>query len=238
MIRPKVGGMLRINRVDASASANAAGMLRCNLGNGERIDESSGSDEEGEPSGGHKDDDPHVMDAEERREWRRKIRQVLDMNPVDVEEEKEIDPNERRKRMQRLLAEYPLVVEEDDPDWPEDADGWGFNLGQFFDKITIKNAPRKEEDEDEDEDEDDHHDHHHPEIVWQDDNYIRPIKDITTKDWEETVFKDISPLIVLVHNRYKRSVMLSLVYPSPPSLPPSLPLEYSLSVVLRILPWL
>lgn len=213
MIRPKVGGMLRINRVDASASANTAGMLRCNLGNRERIDESSGSDEEGEPSGGHKDDDPHVMDAEERREWRRKIRQVLDMNPVDVEEEKEIDTNERRKRMQRLLAEYPLVVEEDDPDWPEDADGWGFNLGQFFDKITIKNAPRKEDDDDDD----------HPEIVWQDDNYIRPIKDITTKDWEVTVFKDISPLIVLVHNRYKRSVMLSIVYPSPPSL-----WEYSL----------
>ncbi|KAE8664384.1 hypothetical protein F3Y22_tig00112800pilonHSYRG00098 [Hibiscus syriacus] len=34
-----------------------------------------------------------------------------------------------------------------DPDWPEDADGWGFNLGQFFDKITIKNN-KKENDDD------------------------------------------------------------------------------------------
>ena len=45
------------------------------------------------------------------------------------------------------------------------------------------------------------------EIVWQDDNYIRPIKDIKTAEWEETVLKDISPLIVLVHNRYKRLVL-------------------------------
>ncbi|KAK1396285.1 hypothetical protein POM88_006148 [Heracleum sosnowskyi] len=41
------------------------------------------------------------------------------------------------------------------------------------------------------------------EIVWQDDDYIRPIKDITGAEWEEAVYKDISPLIVLVHNRYK-----------------------------------
>ncbi|KAK1401594.1 hypothetical protein POM88_001199 [Heracleum sosnowskyi] len=45
------------------------------------------------------------------------------------------------------------------------------------------------------------------EIVWQDDDYIRPIKDITGTEWEGAVFKDISPLIVLVHNRYKRSVL-------------------------------
>ena len=46
--------------------------------------------------------------------------------------------------------------------------------------------------------------------MWQDDNYIRPIKDIETAEREEAVFKDISPLIVLVHNRYKRLVSLSL----------------------------
>ncbi|KAF7149507.1 hypothetical protein RHSIM_Rhsim02G0175900 [Rhododendron simsii] len=44
------------------------------------------------------------------------------------------------------------------------------------------------------------------EIVWRDDDYIRPIKDITTKEWEETVFKDISPLIILMHNCYRRLV--------------------------------
>ncbi|CAL5441117.1 unnamed protein product [Camellia sinensis] len=87
--------------------------------------------------------------------------------------------------MQKLLADYPLVVEEDDPDWPEDSDGWGFSLGQFFDN-TIKNV-KKDDDENYDSEN---------ELVWQDDNYIRPIKDITTREWEETVFKDFSPLIV------------------------------------------
>ncbi|KAK9289158.1 hypothetical protein L1049_017632 [Liquidambar formosana] len=151
-----------------------------------------GKKERGEEScEGDKEDGPLLMDDEERHEWRRKIREVIDMKP-DVEEE--VDPVERKKKMQKLLADYPLVVEEDDPDWPEDADGWGFNLGQFFNKITIKNA-KKDDDENYDSDK---------ELVWQDDDYIRPIKDINTAEWEETVFKDISPLIVLVHNRYKR----------------------------------
>ncbi|KAK6161608.1 hypothetical protein DH2020_004989 [Rehmannia glutinosa] len=110
----------------------------------------------------------------------------------DVEEE--IDLVEKRKKMQKLLAEYPLVVEEDDPDWPEDADGWGFSLGQFFNKISIKNV-KKDDDENYDSEN---------EIVWQDDDYICPIKDITTAEWEESIFKDISPLVVLAHNRYKR----------------------------------
>ena len=95
--------------------------------------------------------------------------------------------------MQKLLADYPLVVEEDDPNWPEDADGRWFNLDQFFDKITIKNVKKDKGD-------DDNYD-------GEDDNYIRPIKDIKTAEWEETVLKDISPLIVLVHNRYKRLVL-------------------------------
>ncbi|KAF6137518.1 hypothetical protein GIB67_031797 [Kingdonia uniflora] len=133
-----------------------------------------------------------LMTDEERSELRRKIREVIDMNP-NVEEEQ--DPIERRKKMEKLLAEYPLVVDEEDPDWPEDADGRGFNFGQFFNKISIKNVKKDDDDEKYDSDK---------KLVWQDDDYIRPIKDITTEEWEETVFKDISPLIVFVHNRYKR----------------------------------
>lgn len=139
--------------------------------------------------------DPYLMTLEERQEWRQKIREVINMNP-NIQEE--VDPVEKNKKLQKLLENYPLVVEEDDPDWPEDADGWGFNLGQFFDKITIKNT-KKADDDDYDSDN---------EVVWQDDNYIRPIKDITTAEWDETVFKDISPLVIVVHNRYKRSVSL------------------------------
>ncbi|XP_027363040.1 thioredoxin-like fold domain-containing protein MRL7L, chloroplastic isoform X2 [Abrus precatorius] len=153
---------------------------------------SSDSDDEDEAAPPSDGNDPYLMSLEERLEWRRNIRQVLDMKP-DVEEE--LDPVEKKKRLQKLLENYPLVVEEDDPDWPEDADGWGFNLGQFFDKITIKNNKKKDDDD---------VDVDHKEIEWQDDNYIRPIKDIKTAEWEETVFKDISPLIILVHNRYKR----------------------------------
>ncbi|KAL7123688.1 hypothetical protein ACP275_01G122600 [Erythranthe tilingii] len=134
------------------------------LGSGDEDD-----DDEEENSSGNKNEDSFVMNPEERKEWRRKIREVIDKAP-DIEEE--IDLVEKRKKMQNLLAQYPLVVDEEDPDWPEDADGWGFNLGQFFNKIN--------------------------------DDYIQPIKDITSAEWEEAIFKDFSPLVVFVHNRYKR----------------------------------
>ncbi|XP_020252196.1 uncharacterized protein LOC109829513 isoform X1 [Asparagus officinalis] len=141
---------------------------------------------------GDNDGDPYLMTEEERKEMRRKIREMLDKVEDPAEE---TDPTQRKIKMQKLLADYPLVVEEEDPDWPEDADGWGFNFDQFFDKITIKNVKKDGGDEDYDSDK---------EIVWQDDNYIKPIRDITVKEWEDTVFKDFNPLVILVHNRYKR----------------------------------
>ncbi|CAO2828747.1 unnamed protein product [Amaranthus hypochondriacus] len=140
------------------------------------------------------DDGDGLMDEDERREWRKKIWEVIDKYP-NVEEE--LDPEEKRRKMQKLLADYPLVVDEDDPDWPEDADGRGFNLDQFFNKISIKNVKKNNDNENDNNDGDN-------EIIWQDDDYIRPIKNITSSEWEETVFKDISPLIILVHNRYRR----------------------------------
>lgn len=184
---PLLSGRIRTSRLRASKSV---GKLKSNDGKRKRGEASSDSDEEDEPPSG-KVDDPHLMDAEERCEWRRKIKEVIDRTP-DVEEE--VDPVEKRKKMQKLMADYPLVVDEDDPEWPEDSDGWGFSLGQFFDKITIKNNKKYD---------DDNYDSDN-EIVWKDDNYIRPIKDIRSVEWEETVFKDISPLIILVHHRYKR----------------------------------
>ncbi|XP_073044067.1 thioredoxin-like fold domain-containing protein MRL7L, chloroplastic [Primulina eburnea] len=156
-------------------------LLRLGGGEEEEGDESSGSEDD-------RNDDSFAMDEEKRKEWRQKIREVIGGIP-DLEEE--TDLVEKRRKMQKLLAEDPLV-EEEDPDWPEDADGWGFNLNQFFNKISIKNVKK---------DDDENYDGEN-EIVWQDDDYIRPIKDITTAEWEEAVFKDISPLVV--HNRYKR----------------------------------
>ncbi|GMP34897.1 hypothetical protein CsSME_00007578 [Camellia sinensis var. sinensis] len=117
------------------------------------------------------------------------------MNP-DVEEE--VDPVKRRKKMQTLLADYPLVVEEDDPDWPEDSDGWGFSLGPFFDKITIKNVKKDDDDENYD-----------SEMNWCGKITVTFVQSKTSppengKRWEETVFKDFSPLIAFVHNQYRR----------------------------------
>ncbi|CAA7045537.1 unnamed protein product [Microthlaspi erraticum] len=164
-----------------------------------REEEESDSDSEDEvkkdTSSKRGDEKAGLDDPEERREWRKKIREVIDKHP-DIEEE-EIDLVEKRRKMQKLLADYPLVVNEEDPNWPEDADGWGFSFNQFFNKITIKNEKKDDDDDDEDDDGE-------KEVVWQDDNYIRPIKDLTTAEWEEAVFKDISPLMVFVHNRYKR----------------------------------
>ncbi|KAL6275083.1 hypothetical protein ACE6H2_025775 [Prunus campanulata] len=180
------GGSSEVTRLYASKTVEKVGSDE------EKGEPFNDSDEGDEPCLGDKDD-PYLMGSEERREWRNKIRQVLDTNP-DVEEE--LDPIERTKKVQQLLANYPLVVEEDDPEWPDDADGRGFKLDQFFDKITIKNNTARKDDNDNDDSDN--------EIVWQDDNYIRPIKDVVTAEWEETVFKDISPLIILVHNRYKR----------------------------------
>nr|CAD1832186.1 unnamed protein product [Ananas comosus var. bracteatus] len=166
------------------------------LGRDRNDDEDDDDDDDTDSSDEDEDDAPFLMSAAERAEMRRSIRAVLDANPEVAEE---TDPVERRAKARELLEKYPLVVEEDDPDWPEDADGRGFNLDQFFNKVTIKHA-KKENDDDED---DDGYDSD-KQIVWQDDDYIRPIRDISAVDWEDTVFKDFNPLIILVHNRYKR----------------------------------
>lgn len=181
---PLMGIRSRGSRVSVSKVEE---LLKMGDGDGDDEDEESGGSE-----GKDEDEDSFVMDAEERKEWRQKIRKVMSRIPDDFEEQ--TDMLEKRKQMQKLLADYPLVVEEEDPDWPEDADGWGFSLGQFFNKISIKNV-KKDDDENYDSEN---------EIVWKDDDYIRPIKDITTAEWEEAIYKDISPLVVLVHNRYKR----------------------------------
>ncbi|XP_058766768.1 thioredoxin-like fold domain-containing protein MRL7L, chloroplastic [Vicia villosa] len=162
-------------------------------------DSDSDDDDEDDVPFSSKQNDPYAMNLEERQEWRRKILQVMDKKP-DIQEV--VDTDEKKKIRQKLINDYQLVVEEEDPNWPQDADGWGFSLGQFFNKITIQNKKKEVDDDDNDDVDDD------KEVVWQDDNYIRPIKDIKTTEWEETVFKDISPLIIVVHNRYRRFVLL------------------------------
>jgi CRISPR/Cas system-associated endonuclease/helicase Cas3 len=197
-------GYSRVTRVQVLKSDDgAAGSKR--RGRESQSDSDDSDDEDDSPSPS-KENDPYAMNPEERQEWRRKIRQVMDKKP-DIKEV--VDSDEKKKKMQKLINDYQLVVEEEDPNWPEDADGWGFSFGQFFDKITIQNKKKEDKDDGEDDSVDD--DEEEP-IVWQDDNYIRPIKDLKSKEWEETVFKDISPLIILVHNRYKRFVLCLLYF--------------------------
>lgn len=94
------------------------------------------------------------------------------------------------------LFDYPLFVDEEDPDWPEEEDdGWGLQLSQFFDKMKIKN---EKDDDDVDYLTED-------ELDWDDDTETHlPVKDITAKDWEDAVFRDLGPLVVLFFDRYHR----------------------------------
>lgn len=94
------------------------------------------------------------------------------------------------------LFDYPLFVDEEDPDWPEEEDdGWGLQLSQFFDKMKIKN---EKDDDDVDYLTED-------ELDWDDDTETHlPVKDITAKDWQDAVFRDLGPLVVLFFDRYHR----------------------------------
>ncbi|XP_043707478.1 thioredoxin-like fold domain-containing protein MRL7 homolog, chloroplastic [Telopea speciosissima] len=81
------------------------------------------------------------------------------------------------------------VVEEDNPDWPLDADvGWGIRASEYFEKHPIRNVVAEDG----------------VEIDWEgeiDDNWV---KEINCLEWESFAFHP-SPLIVLVFERYNRA---------------------------------
>ncbi|KAJ9169647.1 hypothetical protein P3X46_017813 [Hevea brasiliensis] len=82
-----------------------------------------------------------------------------------------------------------MVVEEEDPNWPLDADvGWGIRASDYFEKHAIKNVVGEDG----------------LEIDWEgeiDDNWV---KEINCLEWESFAFHP-SPLIVLVFERYNRA---------------------------------
>ncbi|KAF0922711.1 hypothetical protein E2562_001104 [Oryza meyeriana var. granulata] len=188
--RPRAAGRIVLAGCSREGDSKAVQLVLGSRARGDADSESSDEEDDDE------DDGSMQMTDEQRRTLRRKIREMMDRVP----ETRELtDPAERKAKMLELLTKYQLVVEEEDPNWPEDdEDGNGFSLGQFFDKITIK-AEKKN-----DEEEDDTGYQSEKEIVWEDDNYIKPIRDVKTMDWDDTVFTDFGPLIVLVQNRYKR----------------------------------
>ncbi|KAJ0972242.1 hypothetical protein J5N97_020201 [Dioscorea zingiberensis] len=82
-----------------------------------------------------------------------------------------------------------LVVEEEDHDWPLDADvGWGVRASEYFDKHPIKNVVGDDG----------------VEIDWEGELDEGWVKEINCLEWESFAYHP-SPLIVLVFERYKRA---------------------------------
>lgn len=82
-----------------------------------------------------------------------------------------------------------MVVEEDNPNWPLDADvGWGIKASEYFEQHSIKNVVGEDG----------------AVIDWEgeiDDGWV---KEINCLEWESFAFHP-SPLIVLVFERYNRA---------------------------------
>jgi hypothetical protein len=178
-----------------STSVRASKAFDLVLGN--NYEDDSGTESDTDSDGDNDHESPLLSDESAREEMREKLREMIDhVSSASLE----TDEERRKENVDNLLRDYSLVVDEEDPEWAEEYDeGWGFNLGDFFNKIEITNDKNDDDDEGYDSAED---------IEWQDDNYIKPIKEITAKDWEHTVFVDFNPLVILVHNRYRRSVLV------------------------------
>ncbi|XP_009775344.1 thioredoxin-like fold domain-containing protein MRL7 homolog, chloroplastic [Nicotiana sylvestris] len=89
----------------------------------------------------------------------------------------------------RDMKEKKMIVEEEDPDWPLDADvGWGIRASEYFDKHPIKNVVGEDG----------------VEIDWEGEIDDCWVKEINCLEWESFAFHP-SPLIVLVFERYNRA---------------------------------
>ncbi|CAN4083896.1 unnamed protein product [Withania somnifera] len=87
------------------------------------------------------------------------------------------------------MKEKKIIVEEEDPDWPLDADvGWGIRASEYFDKHPIKNVVGEDG----------------VEIDWEGEIDDCWVKEINCLEWESFAFHP-SPLIVLVFERYNRA---------------------------------
>lgn len=86
-------------------------------------------------------------------------------------------------------GEKNLVVEEEDPNWPLDADvGWGIRASEYFEQHPIRNVIGEDG----------------VEIDWEGEIDNGLIKEINCLEWESFAFHP-SPLIVLVFERYNRA---------------------------------
>ncbi|XP_042418874.1 thioredoxin-like fold domain-containing protein MRL7 homolog, chloroplastic [Zingiber officinale] len=105
--------------------------------------------------------------------------EVLKARRTDEEEEEE---EEKRSEGE------DLSVEDDDPEWPLDADvGWGIRASEYFEKNPIKNVVEEG-----------------VEIDWEGEMDEGWVKEINSLEWESFAYHP-SPLVVLVFERYRRA---------------------------------
>ncbi|KDP26497.1 hypothetical protein JCGZ_17655 [Jatropha curcas] len=84
-----------------------------------------------------------------------------------------------------------MVVKEEDPNWPLDADvGWGIRASEYFEKHPIKNVVGEDG----------------LKIDWEGETDDTWVKEINCLEWESFAFHP-SPLIVLVFERYNRATV-------------------------------
>lgn len=107
------------------------------------------------------------------------LKEENDKSLSDVSDDDD-DDSQRDKQM---------LVEEDDPDWPVDADvGWGVRASEYFEKYPIENVIGDDG----------------VDIDWEgelDDSWVQ---EINCLEWESFAFRP-SPLIVFVFERYNRA---------------------------------
>ncbi|XP_074578468.1 LOW QUALITY PROTEIN: thioredoxin-like fold domain-containing protein MRL7 homolog, chloroplastic [Curcuma longa] len=105
--------------------------------------------------------------------------EVLKARRADEEEEEEEEEEGEGEA---------LSVEEDDPEWPLDADvGWGIRASEFFEKNPIENVVEEG-----------------VEIDWEGEMDEGWVKEINSLEWESFAYHP-SPLVVLVFERYTRA---------------------------------
>ncbi|KAG6571537.1 Thioredoxin-like fold domain-containing protein MRL7, chloroplastic, partial [Cucurbita argyrosperma subsp. sororia] len=115
------------------------------------------------------------------------VRNTLEQTGRGEDEEEEVEKSDGAGRDKKKKKK--IVVEEEDPNWPLDADvGWGVRASEYFEQHPIKNVVGDDG----------------VEIDWEgeiDDNWVQ---EINCLEWESFAFHP-SPLVVLVFERYNRA---------------------------------
>uniref|UniRef100_A0A803L4M6 Uncharacterized protein n=1 Tax=Chenopodium quinoa TaxID=63459 RepID=A0A803L4M6_CHEQI len=114
------------------------------------------------------------------------IRDSLEKTFASIQEQ---NPDVFVNKEQILKEKEQMVVDDDDPTWPVDAEvGWGTRASNYFEKYPIKNIVGDDG----------------TEIDWEGEIDNNWVQEINCLEWESFAFHP-SPLIVLVFERYNRA---------------------------------